>query len=270
MTDAPGGRSLATAALVLLGFGAAACDINVGGAGLSIGMASERATDQWTRSYDITAGGRFEVVNVNGLVQVEPADGQAVEVHAERIAKASTEAEAKALLSKTEIAEQVTSDSVTIRTQAPKTWGSSGVEVRYTVKVPSSLRVKAVTTNGGVKLLKIANDIEAQTTNGGVSGEELGGAVEASATNGGIQLDFARVGGDISAETTNGGVSVKVPRDAKVTIAASVMNGGISMGDLPVEITGQRSRRRVEGNLNGGGSRVALETTNGGIRLSGR
>lgn len=263
------GRLVRAAAVVLTALGGAACDINVGGAGLSIGMASEQATDKWRRSFEIEAGGRFEVINVNGSVQVEPASGNAVEVEAERIARASTVDDAKELLAKTEIAEEVTPNAVTIRTRAPKTWGSSRVEVRYVVKVPPSLRVRAATTNGGVKLLKVGNAIVAETTNGGVSGEELAGAVEASTTNGGIDLDFARVGGDIRAATTNGGVAVTVPRDARLSIEASVTNGGISVGDLPVEV-GEHSRRRLQGNLNGGGSRVALETTNGGIRLSGR
>jgi hypothetical protein len=39
---------------------------------------------------------------------------------------------------------------------------------------------------------------------------------------------------------------------------------------LAVESTGEKNRRRLEGRLNGGGSRVELATTNGGIHITGR
>lgn len=270
MSSSPRVPRLAAAVLLLAGGASAACDVSIAdGGGVALGFVSARATDEWSRSYEIADGGRFEVVNVNGVVRVEAAQGNTVEVRAERIAKASTDAEARALLGKIQIAEEATPDRVRLETRAPKTWGASGVEVRYLVKVPANVRVKAVTTNGGIKLVGIANQVEARTTNGGVEGEGLSGPVQASTTNGGIRLDFERLGGDIDAGTTNGGVRVGIPRDARASIAASVTNGGISMGDLPVQAE-QQSRRRLEGTLNGGGARVKLATTNGGIRLSGR
>jgi hypothetical protein len=33
-------------------------------------------------------------------------------------------------------------------------------------------------------------------------------------------------------------------------------------------VTGEQNRRRFEGTLNGGGGRVTLQTTNGGVRIS--
>lgn len=263
------GRMLMAGVLMLAGGLGAACDVTVADGGFSLGLASAKASDNWSRSYEIAEGGRFEVVNVNGIVRVEAAAGNTVEVSAERIAKASTDEDARGLLAKIEIAEEVAPDAVRIVTRSPKTWGPSGVEVRYLVKVPAGVHVKAVTTNGAIKLVGIGNQVEARTTNGGVEGDGLTGPVQASTTNGGIRLDFAKLSGDVEAGTTNGGVRIGIPRDARASIAASVTNGGISMGDLPVQ-TGERSRRRLEGTLNGGGPRVKLTTTNGGIRLSGR
>ena len=63
---------------------------------------------------------------------------------------------------------------------------------------------------------------------------------------------------------------MRMPRDAKATISASITNGGISAGDLPIETSGENTRRRLEGRLNGGGARIQIEGTNGGITLSGR
>ncbi len=51
---------------------------------------------------------------------------------------------------------------------------------------------------------------------------------------------------------------------------ASVVNGGLSVGDLPVETIGEQSRRRLEGKLNGGGPRIVIGAVNGGVRLAGK
>ena len=71
-------------------------------------------------------------------------------------------------------------------------------------------------------------------------------------------------------ECTNGGIKLRLPRDAKATISASITNGGISTSDLPIETSGEHNRRRLDGRLNGGGARIEIEGTNGGITLSGR
>jgi DUF4097 and DUF4098 domain-containing protein YvlB len=70
----------------------------------------------------------------------------------------------------------------------------------------------------------------------------------------------------VSLETTNGSVVLNVPAEAKGTISARCVNGGIKVSDLNVEKT-ESSRRRLEGTLNGGGPAIKLETVNGGIRL---
>ena len=53
---------------------------------------------------------------------------------------------------------------------------------------------------------------------------------------------------------TNGGIKLRLPRDAKATISASITNGGISTSGLQIETSGEKSRRRLDGRLNGGGA----------------
>lgn len=254
-----------------LALAAGGCDVSIGGGDFNLGAASGRATDEWSRKYQVASGGRFEVVNVNGQVQVEQATGSDVEVRAERIAKASTDDAANELLGKVEMAETKTADGVKLETKAPKNWGRGGVEVKYFVKVPAGVKVSAQTTNGGIRLLSISNEVVASTVNGGVNGDGLTGAVEATTTNGGIDLSLGAVAeGGVKAETVNGGVVVSVPRDAKADVRASVVNGGLSVGDLPVTTVGEQSRRRLEGKLNGGGPRIVIGAVNGGVRLAGK
>ena len=69
---------------------------------------------------------------------------------------------------------------------------------------------------------------------------------------------------------TNGGIELRLPASSKATISARITNGGIDTSGLELETTGEKSRRRLDGRLNGGGARIDLEGTNGGIRIAGR
>ena len=244
----------------------------VAGCDMSMGNLTGRATDEWTHHYPLTAGGEVRVFNTNGRIEVEPGEDGRVEVRAERIARAATDAGARELLPRIGIKEDVAPDRVFIETQR-----MSGImlgaafEVRYHVRAPRSAVVNMTNTNGQITLNGLGGNVVARTTNGAVVGKALTGAVEARTTNGSVKLDLAAVGSErISARTTNGAVVVSLPQDAKADVSASWTNGGINVApDLKLEVT-DRSRRRFEGRMNGGGTRIELETTNGGIRLRSR
>ena len=247
-----------------------ACDVNVRNGEFSVGVASGRASDEWTREYEIQPGGRLEVRNINGAITVEPAEaGSKVEIRAERIAKASSDDAARELLKKIEIVEDVKADAVRVQTKAPSGWGS-GHEVKYFVKAPSSIKVAAHTTNGGIRLDALPNDLDVSSVNGGIDGDRLSGPLQASTTNGGVDvhLDAVKPGG-VRLSTVNGGISLELPQSAQADISARVTNGGLHTDNLSLDIQ-EQSRRRLDGRLNGGGSRVELSTTNGGIRIRGR
>lgn len=229
-----------------------------------------QSQDEWSRTYDLSPAGLVEVHNVNGAIDVEPSSDGKVHVRAERTAKAVSEAAAKDLLQKVEIVDQVSPDRVRLETRGPRgVFGGGHYSVRYWISLPAGASVKVTNTNGRITLSDLSGAVEARTTNGGVAGRGLKGRIEASTTNGGIEMDVDEVDDDgIALETTNGGVRVALPGSAKADISASVTNGGIDTGDLRIEQIGEKSRRRLEGRLNGGGPRIRLETTNGGIQIS--
>jgi putative adhesin len=260
-------RAAACVAAALL---ASACDVNLGNGDFSVGMASGRASDTWDRTYTVSPGGRIELQNGNGGIEVTQASDGKVSVHAERIAKASSDEAAKQLLAKIEIVETVKPDAVRLETRAPKGFVRGGAEVKYSIKIPAGLALDVRNTNGTITLTGLANAIEASTTNGGIHGDGLAGTLSASTTNGGVDLALTKLGDSLTAETTNGGMSIQIPADSKADVTAHVVNGGISVENLKLETVGTQSRRRVEGRVNGGGARVELSTTNGGIHLAGK
>jgi hypothetical protein len=250
----------------------AACDIAVDGhGGLDFGIASGKAQDQWTRTYKVTPGSRLELINVNGRIAAEPSEGTQIEVTAERTVKATSDEAAKELLGRIEMREEVGADRVRVEVRPPRMNGPSGHEFKWTVKVPRGVAVDLRTVNGGVHLDRLDGDVRARSTNGGIVGKALlATSVDASVTNGGVEIELARAveSGTFDLEAVNGGVSIHLPADSKADIAGRCVNGGVSVTQgLPIEVTGEQTRRRVDAKLNGGGARINLETVNGGVRI---
>jgi hypothetical protein len=272
------GVTLLTAAVL------AGCDIAVtGDGGFHFDVAAGKAQDEWTRTYEVAAGGRLEIINVNGRVTAEASDGAAVEIRAERIAKAATDESARSLLERIEMREEVSDARVRVEVRPPRFNGPSGHEVRWTIRVPRTLAVDLRTVNGGVHLVGLEGSIRARTTNGGIVGRAIGAAVvDAAVTNGGVAIELARPvnAGTYELEAVNGGVSLTLPGESKADIAARCLNGGISVAGLDLDVQeGDRTRggrasgsltfrRRLSGQLNGGGARVSMEAVNGGVRIT--
>jgi len=268
---------LALFALILAaGLSVSACDIQAGEGGFHLGVATGKAQETWTRSYKLAPGGRLELINTNGKISAEPAEGDTVEVSGVRTAKASSDEAAKELLGKVEMREEVGTSSVRIEVRTPRFSGMSGHSVEWTIKVPKGVNVDLRTVNGGVRLKGLQGDIAAKTTNGGVSGTGiLSQNVQATAVNGVIEIEFGaplQADGKVEFETVNGGVEIGLPSESKATISARCVNGGVRVTDLEVKkdnegVSGRESKRRLEGTLNGGGARVTLSTVNGGVTV---
>jgi hypothetical protein len=254
----------AAVGLLAGGLGAAGCE-------LAVGRWSAEQRGTWSRTYILSAEGRFELANTNGKIVVQPSSDDRVHVTAEKVGKGASEAAAREALEQIEILEQADGSVVRLETKLPHR-GLFGVhgEVSYTIQVPATIAVKVENTNGRIELADLRGPVDAETTNGAVRGRSLHGAVRASTTNGGINLDLAAVAdAGVEVSTTNGRVELALPADAKATVSARCTNGGIKADGLSIETT-ESTRRHLEGRLNGGGPRVWARTTNGAIRLVSR
>jgi hypothetical protein len=260
-------RLLPTAVLLpILAAGAAGCDI------VSADF-RHKETAEWRKTFQLQAGGRVDVSNVNGRIAVEPSSGNTVDVIAEKSARGPTPEAAREALKRIEIREDVTPSSIKIETRHQRTGGlfhRGGAEVRYTVRVPATAEVRFATVNGGVSVTGLTGRIEMETTNGGITARDIAGEIRASTTNGGVDVELLRVAeGGARLECVNGGIKLRLPEDAKASISAEVTNGGINTSGLALETT-ESTRRHVEARLNGGGPRIRIQGTNGGIRIGAR
>jgi hypothetical protein len=230
------------------------------------------AKTEWTKSYALAKGGTFEIRNTTGLIEVSPSDSDQISVVAEKIAKAGTDEAAKTAADQIEIRETVSGDSIVLDAKMSLTGmlGGGSRQVKFHVKAPKGTTLRLSNTNGAIDITDMTGEMRLETTNGAVKAVGISGPTRAVTTNGAVVLDFDSLPDTgVTAETTNGGVSITLPRDAKATIGARVTNGGIDVDGLDVTVT-EKSRRRLDATLNGGGAEVRVETTNGGVRIRGR
>lgn len=239
-------------------------------------MADSRVeeTSEWHKTYQLDPSGKVQISDINGKIQVEPSDGNTVDVRAVKKARGASSDAAKAALNRISIVEDTGGDHVTLTTKVDTSSGGlfsgGNLQVEYHVKVPAGADVRFVTTNGGIDVTGLKGHVYTETTNGGIAAHDIAGPIEASTTNGGVVVDLTQVAEPgVKLSCTNGGIKLRLPHDAKATISARVANGGIDTNDLPLKMP-EGSRRRLDGALNGGGPHVDIETTNGGISIAGR
>ena len=228
-----------------------------------------RASDEWKRSYPLTADGEFQIVGANGSVDIQGGTGSTVEVRAERVARASTDAAAREILPRIEIREDVTPDKIVLQTQ-----GLAGivigveVQVSYHVTMPATARAKVRAVNGDVTVSNVEGQVVLSSTNGEVIGKNLRGGVDARAVNKGVTIALGAFDRDpVELRATNGSVDLTVPADVNASLDATFTNGTFDIKDLKFEPFGEQSRRRARGRLNAGGPPISITTINGNIRV---
>src|SRR5471032_2656795 len=141
--------------------------VALAGCDVSLGNLTARATDEWTHTYPLTAGGEVRIVNTNGRVDVEGVDGSTVEVRAERIARGATESAARELLPRIVITEESKPDRISLETERMSgIMIGAGFEVRYHVRAPKNAVINVTNTNGQVVVNALAGKVVAHTTNG--------------------------------------------------------------------------------------------------------
>jgi hypothetical protein len=267
MKSQPHARVLECALGCLLLVAAVGCQIARHG-----GALEGRAVDEWTRSYPLAAAGEVQIVGANGSVDVQGGPGTSVEVRAERIARASTDAAARELLPRIEIREDITPEKIVLQTQ-----GLAGIvigveiQVNYHVTMPATGHVRVRAVNGAVTIADMNGGVVASSTNGEVIGKNLGGGVDARSVNKPVTIDLASFGRDpVELRAVNGSVNLTLPATADASFEANCTNGTIDIKDLTLDPFGEQTKRRVRGRLNAGGTPIEVTTVNGDIHVRPR
>ncbi len=252
--------------------------------------ADVREEETVERTVDLASGGEVVVEATNGSIEVETWDSGQVRVVARKKARASSVAEARELLDQVEVIIEESGGSVRISAETPRSgwFGGDSAHVSFQITMPADAeldassqngsievrdlgaRARLETQNGSITARGVGGPLEAESNNGSIKAFDVRGAVQAETTNGSIkaEIDATDLGDDMRIKTTNGSIELRLDAGVAASIYARTKNGSVS-SDFDGGVMDRR-RRTLDLDLNGGGPRVELESSNGSIRVRKR
>lgn len=227
-----------------------------------VAVPGDAFNDAFNRTYPLRAGGRFELQNVNGSVEVSGWDRNEVHVQAVKTAKHNRENLDRVII-------EVTShpDAVSVATRYQQEEGIEAA-VEYRIHLPRNAQLRLVSTvNGNLHIAGVENAGELRSVNGNVELYDSAGTVRARTTNGNLHLELHRVeAAGVSAETVNGAILIALPANAGADLDARSLNGDIR-SELPMRLEGALKSRELRGQIGAGGIPIRVRTVNGEIRV---
>lgn len=129
--------------------------------------------------------------------------------------------------------------------------------------------VNADTSGGSISIARAHGNVVADTSGGSISVEEVYGSIDASTSGGHIKaMILEQPGGDCRLSTSGGSVHVTLAEGIHVDLDAST-SGGRATSDFPLD-NERRSKTHLSGQLNGGGPKLVLRSSGGGVHVKRR
>ncbi len=197
------------------------------------GAAREKEDFHYTHA--LQSGGRIELENFNGSVEIMGWDKESVEIHGTK------HAPTRELLDAIRIDIDSTPDTLRIKTVRPlERRGNLGV--KYVLSVPRKVVLdRIVSSNGGIRVENLEATAKLRTSNGAIRATAFRGDLDVTTSNGGIDLsDFQ---GGASLRSSNGAIRADGVRGF---FEATTSNGSIDA--RIVEATGTRPIRATTSN----------------------
>lgn len=234
--------------------------------------------EEFNKEVPAELGGKISIKNTNGSVEVVKGENDIVSVYAKVKVKSGNRRKAEQMMKKIKIVVEEKNGFIHVGPEYPKKnsgfldWISGkriNVSVYLKVEVPEEARLKVKSVNGKVMVKGVDGSINVSTTNGGLDLKSISGKISAHTTNGGVHVRLSDWSDSdrLECKTTNGGVHIELPSDVSADFYARTTNGSIRT-DFPVEISGKTHKKtKISGTINGGGGKIELTTTNGGIHV---
>lgn len=128
--------------------------------------------------------------------------------------------------------------------------------------------VQARTSGGSIEVHRVAGDLFARTSGGSITVDDALGAIDGETSGGSIRARFSRQPrSDSSLSTSGGSIRVALANNVALDLDAHTSGGDVDT-DVPVTVMGKQSDSTVQGKINGGGPRLVLRSSGGGIHVT--
>lgn len=127
--------------------------------------------------------------------------------------------------------------------------------------------VQARTSGGSIDIRRVAGDLYAHTSGGSIVVQDALGAIDGETSGGSIRARFSQQPhADSRLSTSGGGITVSVAGNVAVDLDAHTSGGDVD-SDVPITVLGKQSDSTLQGKINGGGPRLVLRSSGGGIHV---
>ena len=222
--------------------------------------------EEFHQTYPLTPNGQVSLNNINGAVKISAWDRNEVRVDAVK------RADDNEGLKNMEIRVDPRPDSVSVETKY-LSHGERGnhnhySSVDYTITVPRNARLDEVQLiNGGLDITGVQGEVRAQCVNGKLEATGLMNRARLSTVNGALDAKFDRVPAEsLDLESVNGRIQLTLPSDAKASLEASTVHGGIS-NEFGLHSSHHMVGHDLNGTLGGGGTHIHVSNVNGTIEI---
>jgi len=195
-----------------------------------------------------TSGGNVSVGDLHGFVHAHTSGGSVQLAHIDGPVDAHT--------SGGDVRLDGASGNATLHTS-----GGSVV----TGDIGGNLQIKS--SGGSLEAHRVGGTVYARTSGGGITLGDVHGAIDAETSGGSIRASIsAQPHGDSRLSTSGGGITVALAPNIGVDLDAHTSGGGVN-SDLPIAVMGKISDDSLNGKLNGGGPKLVLRSSGGGIHV---
>lgn len=213
------------------------------------------------RRFDLGPAGSVELANINGEIRISTGSAAAVTVLAVK------RSDYKGEIENVEVIFETAPNSLKIRSKYNKK--NTRAKVDFTVVVPERLaRAFFKSINGSLNCSGKFTDLTLKSVNGRIDFNGDFAGAQLKSVNGTIEISQeAPLNGDLIVETVNGTIDIELGRKSAFDVEGRTVNGRIAC-DFPVQVQRHFIGSSLNGQVNGGGHKVSLETVNGRIRIS--
>lgn len=237
----------------------------------------DRVKEDFHYSYPLQPGGRLELQNRNGSIEIVGWDRNTIDVSGTKFAPSTNR------LEEIKISVNVSGNNVSIATEWPKDSWHGSYGAKYIIRAPRQTTVTrtqttngsvsvedleggghVTSTNGRISMARDTGDYDVQTSNGAIEFEECSGSERAHTTNGAVRGRLKA--GSVDSESTNGSIDLTLMQPSNgQRIRASTTNGSVVLAlaefhdnPLNAETTNGSVTIRLPNDTN---AKVNVETT---------
>lgn len=216
--------------------------------------APTKADFEW--SGELAAGGRVEIGNVNGDIEVRPGSGKTVRVRGTKSGKDAAELR---------IDVDAKNNRVEIRPVYPERRRNFDASVDFVLEVPSGIEVDAHAVNGNIDAKDVGTRLEVSSVNGEIATAGCPD-VRGNTVNGAVRVQLPARARRAALEAVNGELEIRMAAGAGAKVQANTLSGEIE-SDFPLTRSRETVGRHASGTIGDGAAAIELSTVNGGIRI---